>query len=174
MSSLPPPRSPHNGAAASDPAAAYRHLMARRRKNRRWRAGLVALAVAVVGLAGATVGLDLAGHHRRPAAATSTTRPPASPGSSTTTTTPRSGNGPTITSLTPSTGSSGQTVTIGGSGLFSSNGQILAYFGTEVAPTACPTVSSCTVTVPPGSPGPETVTVVTDRGTSNGLTFTYR
>jgi len=169
---------PRAAGPASDPSAAYRELRTRRRRDRVWRAMLFALTLVVVALAAATVTLGVIRHHGT--AASPPTSPPVRPaaraGSGTTTTTSStpSGPGPTITALDPSTGSAGQSVTIEGSGLFSADGQVAAHFNGQVVPTACPSQTSCTATVPAGSPGPETVTVSTDAGTSNGLTFTYQ
>jgi hypothetical protein len=57
----------------------------------------------------------------------------------------------------------------------SGNGQIVAEFAGQVAPTACATPTSCTITVPANSGGPSSVpvTITTGSGTSNALTFTY-
>jgi hypothetical protein len=82
-----------------------------------------------------------------------------------------------ISSLSPSSGGPGQTVVIAGSGLMSSNGQIIATFDGQTAPTDCPQQSSCTVTVPTLNPpptGPVTVIVTTAAGASNSLRFTYQ
>jgi hypothetical protein len=88
-----------------------------------------------------------------------------------------------VTALAPAAGSAGQALTLSGSGFFSAGGHILVTFGGAEAPTACPTRTTCTVTVPslgpaPGSTGPTAprvvpVVVTTDTGTSNQLTFTY-
>jgi hypothetical protein len=85
------------------------------------------------------------------------------------------GGAPVIASLSPSSGSSGQTVQVSGSNFLSSDGQIVATFGGQVAPTSCPTQTTCTVTVPPGSPpsGSAPVTITTSAGTSNAITFNY-
>ena len=92
-----------------------------------------------------------------------TTAPPATPG------------GPRLSSVSPAAGGAGQTVVVSGSGLFSSNGEVLAYFGGQAAPTSCASQTSCTVTVPDLGAGRSTVplTVVTDNGRSNALTFSY-
>ena len=168
---------PRAAGPASDPSAAYRELRTRRRRDRFWRAWLFALTLVVVALAAATVTLGVIRHHGSPAPpqASPPVRPAGRAGSGTTTTSSiPSGPGPTITALDPSTGSAGQSVTIEGSGLFSADGQVAAYFNGQVVPTTCPSQTSCTATVPAGAPGPETVTVSTDAGTSNGLTFTYQ
>jgi hypothetical protein len=86
-----------------------------------------------------------------------------------------SGGAPRVRKVSPSSGASGQTVEVTGSGFFSSDGRITASFGGAPAPTSCPTQSSCTVTVPNlGSAHATTMTIVTSSGTSNAITFTYR
>jgi hypothetical protein len=162
-----------------DPAGAYQRLHAVRRRQRSWSVALTVLAVIVVGLAAATVALSVAGRThgsspaRGPSHSSTGTSPPATAPLPAVTGTP---GGPTITSVTPSQGSPGQTVTIAGSNLFSSNGQVLAYFGDVVAPTACASESSCTATVPQAAPGANRVdvTVKTSAGSSNGEPFTYQ
>ncbi len=161
-----------------DPAGSYQRLHAVRRRQRSWSVALAALAVIVVGLAAATVGLSVASR-------THGSSPSHAPGHRSAGTTPAvtsplppvtgTPGGPTITSVTPSQGSTGQTVTITGTNLFSSNGQVLAYFGGVVAPTACPSVSSCTATVPQSPTGGRVdVTIKTSAGSSNGEPFTYQ
>lgn len=168
------PPNPQRVGSAADPAAAYRQLVAARRRNRRWRGGLVALAVIVVGLAVATAAISVANHVVHHGASHHSTAPPAtSTSSTTTTTTPGTGNGPTISAISPNSGAPGDTVTISGTGLISPDGQITAYFGTIAAPTSCPNATTCSATVPAGGPGPVTVTVATGAGTSNGLSFDY-
>jgi hypothetical protein len=85
------------------------------------------------------------------------------------------GGAPVIASLSPSSGSSGQTLQVAGSNFLSSDGQIVATFAGQVAPTSCPSQTTCSVTVPPSSapPGPVPVTITTSAGTSNSVTFTY-
>jgi len=89
--------------------------------------------------------------------------------------TPVAGSVPEITALTPSSGAVGQSVVISGTGLFSSDGHVQAFFGGKQAPTSCPSQSSCTVMVPvlsgPARPVPFTVT--TEMGTSNTMSFYY-
>jgi len=95
----------------------------------------------------------------------------------TSTTTPVSaaaGGPPVISSLTPSSGSAGQSVQVAGANFLSSSGQIVATFNGQVAPTSCPAQNTCTVTVPPSSGDPSArVTITTAGGTSNAVTFTY-
>jgi len=85
------------------------------------------------------------------------------------------GGAPVITSLNPSSGGSGQTIQVTGSNFLSSDGQIVATFAGQVAPTICPSQTTCTVTVPSGSPtsGSVSVAITTSAGTSNAVTFTY-
>lgn len=95
----------------------------------------------------------------------------------TSTTTPTAaapGGPPVISSLTPSSGSAGQSVQVVGANFLSSSGQIVATFNGQVAPTSCPAQNTCTVTVPP-SPGAATVqvTITTASGTSNAVKFIY-
>lgn len=116
-----------------------------------------------------------------------TTTPPVSSTPSTTTpastptTSPSSGSSPatgipTLSTLDPAQGSAGQQITVDGSDLFSTDGVILAHFDGAAAPISCPTMSTCTVTVPaaPASATRVLVTVVTQAGSSNGLWFTYQ
>jgi hypothetical protein len=88
---------------------------------------------------------------------------------------PASASAPRISSASPSSGAAGQIVVVDGSGLYSSTGQVVAYFGGASAPTSCSSQTSCTVTVPDLGTGPSTVplTIVTTQGRSNALTFAY-
>jgi IPT/TIG domain len=97
--------------------------------------------------------------------ATTTTNVPSTPGSP-----------PQITSLSPASGSPGQTLTVNGSQFLSSDGSIVASFNGQVTATSCPSQAVCTVTVPPPSPGASSaqVTIATSSGTSNAVTFSYR
>lgn len=101
----------------------------------------------------------------------STTPPTSAP----TTAAPSPAGAPRLSSMSPSSGAAGQTVVIDGSGLFSSNGEVVAYFGGTQAGTRCTSQTSCTVTVPDLGSGPSRVpvTVVTAAGRSNPLTFSY-
>ena len=62
-----------------------------------------------------------------------------------------------------------------GSGFYSPDGQVTAYFGAAPAPTSCTNQTTCAVTVPDLGPAPAIVilTVVTASGTSNGEPFDY-
>ncbi len=85
------------------------------------------------------------------------------------------GAAPVLSSITPATGGPGQTVVISGSGLMSADGQIVATFGGQVAPTSCPSPNTCLATVPDIAGAPPTVPVKlsTAGGTSNAMSFAY-
>jgi hypothetical protein len=79
-----------------------------------------------------------------------------------------------ISSLSPASGAAGVGVQVAGTNFLSSDGQIVASFNGEVAPTNCPAQNVCTVTVPPlAGPTAAQVTITTAGGTSNAVTFTY-
>jgi hypothetical protein len=79
-----------------------------------------------------------------------------------------------ISALSPASGAAGQGIQVAGANFLSSDGQIVASFNGQVAPTSCPAQNVCTVTVPPMSaPGFALVTITTAVGTSNAVTFTY-
>ena len=174
---------PGQASLAAEPFAASRRVQSARRNRRWWVAALWVLGTAVLALAAVTVGVSL--HNTGRGGATTagsasgngaTASPPhAGTTSPSTTGAPGTPGGPTITSLTPNEGAAGQTVVIAGSGLMSSDGQVVARFGGVVAPTSCPSVSSCTATAPPAPAGTAQVpvTVSTAGGTSNSLSFTY-
>ena len=85
------------------------------------------------------------------------------------------GPAPQLSSITPSQGSAGAVVVVHGTNLFSLNGLVLARFDGQPTHTICPTQTSCMVTVPalPSSPPTAQVTITTESGTSNALTFLY-
>jgi len=89
---------------------------------------------------------------------------------------PAQGTSAAISSIQPSSGSAGSTVAIVGRGMRSPNGAIVAHFGTEVAPTRCPSEERCLVTVPPAPHGSPMVPVRLQIGSgmSNALMFRYR
>lgn len=164
---------------APDPAHTAQRLRAARRRRRLWTAGLWTLAGVVAVLAALTVAVNVA---RLPASSpgagatstTSTTTTTTSPQGSLTT---ASGSSPpTITSLTPASGSAGQNVLITGTDFVSANGRVLATFGGAPAPTSCSSATECTATAPaqPGSSSRVQVTITTATGTSNGQWFTYQ
>jgi hypothetical protein len=80
-----------------------------------------------------------------------------------------------LTALEPASGAPGQIIVITGSDLLSPSGQITAQFGIETTLVACPQQTSCIVMVPPDGAFVSSVpvTVTTDAGTSNALTFSY-
>ena len=166
----PPPGPAWAGAAVPDPRSSWERVQRDRRNRRLWTVGLTTLAALVVGLAAYTI-------HRavEPSSSTRTSTPAAGrsgPAAASSTSTTASPNGPTIVSLTPSSGSAGQRVQISGSKLFSSDGQVLAHFGGQVAPTSCSSQTSCTAVAPAGT-GRVQVTVTTAAGTSNPVWFSY-
>jgi hypothetical protein len=79
-----------------------------------------------------------------------------------------------ISALSPASGPAGEGIQVAGANFLSSSGQIVASFNGEVAPTSCPAQNVCTVTVPviAGQTAAQ-VTITTDGGTSNAVTFTY-
>jgi IPT/TIG domain len=85
------------------------------------------------------------------------------------------GTAPLLSSLSPSTGGSGQQVTVSGTDFLSADGEIVTHFGGQAAATSCPSQTLCLVTVPPlsGSPGSVPVSITTEAGTSATLTFDY-
>jgi hypothetical protein len=108
-------------------------------------------------------------------AATSPTTAPPTPGIPLTADGGAPGGPPQITSLSGSSGPAGTTVVLHGTGFYSPDGQVTAYFGAAPAPTSCTNQTTCAVTVPDLGPAPATVTltVVTSSGTSNGEPFDY-
>ena len=113
---------------------------------------------------------------RRTTTTPSTTVPSTSPPASTSTSTAVGvipGGPPTIASLSPASGSAGQTITVTGANFLSSSGQIVATFNGEVAPTSCPAQNTCTLTVPASMSSSAQVVITTSGGTSNAMTFTY-
>ena len=112
------------------------------------------------------------------------THPPATKGhgggaaksSTTTSTAPPTtpGGPPVIAALSPASAAAGQGIVVDGSNFLSSNGQIVATFNGQVAPTSCPAANTCTVTVPPmsGSSSAQVI-ITTASGASNAVTFTY-
>ena len=93
----------------------------------------------------------------------------------TTTAVPITGTGPVLTALEPASGSPGQSIVVTGSNFLSPSGQITAHFGADTATVACLAPTSCLVIVPPDGAfvAATPVTVTTDTGTSNPLTFNY-
>jgi hypothetical protein len=171
----------------------------RKVRPERWLVGAVAVAaMLVVGGAGALAvalakgsgpsqvaapppGQTPTNSHGRPAHGRAHAVVPTAPQTSTSTTPTTvapiaiTGTAPVISALSPSSGNIGQTVQISGGNFQSTNGQIVADFGSTAASTDCPTSSTCTVTVPTGLPpfGSVPVTITTAQGVSNTLTFTF-
>jgi hypothetical protein len=114
--------------------------------------------------------------HRLPVGGgpTSTSAPPSSSTTTSTTSIAVAPAGPPeISALSPSSGSAGQSITIAGANFLSTNGQIVATFDGQVAPTSCPAQSTCTVTVPPSTSPSAQVVITTAGGASNAVTFSY-
>lgn len=162
----------------------------------RWLVISVAVVAALVVIAGVALAVSSAsggpqsatppssprtttGHAGGPPAARHPHTSPRTGTSSSTTTTSSApqatpGGPPVIASISPSSGAAGQGIQVAGSNFLSSDGQIVASFNGQVAPTSCPAENACTVTVPPmsGSQSAQ-VTITTAGGTSNSVTFTY-
>jgi hypothetical protein len=162
---------------------------------RRLLAGVAAVAVVAIILGAADLAV-IVSHHQSgaprasgsaPASspATSTTRPPGAGSTSTTTTAaaPSSttaasagAGSPHLSSVTPGHGAAGRVVTVHGSNLYSpSTGVVLARVDGMPAPTECPSQSTCQVTIPqlPSHPRTAYLSITTQSGTSNPLTFRY-
>jgi hypothetical protein len=81
-----------------------------------------------------------------------------------------------LLAISPASSAPGQVVTLEGKGFFSQDGHITVMFGPRAAPVYCPTETTCHATVP-GAPGgrPATVlvTIATETGVSNSVSFTY-
>jgi hypothetical protein len=87
------------------------------------------------------------------------------------------GAAPVISSISPASGAAGTSITVSGANFMSSSGQIVAKFDGQVAPTSCPELSTCTVTVPTlpaGTSGSVPFTITTDSGTTSPKDFTYQ
>ena len=109
---------------------------------------------------------------------TSATSTPAATASttSTTTSTPLAAPGaaPVIAALSPASGGPGQAIQVAGANFLSTNGQIVATFNGQVAPTSCPAQNTCTITAPQMSGSSSAQVVIsTASGSSNPVTFTY-
>jgi hypothetical protein len=110
----------------------------------------------------------------RSGAARATTPTTSTPATSTSTTVAVAPAGPpVISSLSPASGSAGQSLMVSGANFLSTTGQIVATFNGQVAPTSCPAQNACTVTVPSSSAPSAQVVITTPGGASNAETFTY-
>ena len=156
-------------------------------RSDRWLvAAVVVAAVAVVALGIALI-VSLGGGGSHVAAPSGSTAPavghrpvhhgtPSVAGSSTTTSTlvATPGGPPVIDSITPSSGTAGQTISITGANFLSSDGHIVATFNGVVASTSCPAQNACTATVPPSNGATSAqVAITTAAGASNSVPFTY-
>lgn len=153
--------------------------LSRRRRERVLKVLSVVVAVLVVMGATTLVTVVVARHiHSSSTPSASGTRSSSAPSTTTATTLPPvvPGGAPVLMSLQPSSGSAGQVITVQGANFISSDGRITASFGTESAPTECPSSTKCSVTVPPAPPGSTStpVTITTASGTSNSQDFTYQ
>ncbi len=111
---------------------------------------------------------------RRPSAHASTTL--ATSATSTSTSVVRVAGQPAIYSIAPSSGTSGETVSLVGAGLFSTDGHLIVLFGQTPAVTRCADEQHCSAVVPVLASGAGTVAVRirTAAGESNSLNFRYR
>lgn len=80
-------------------------------------------------------------------------------------------NPPTLTGLTPSSGSIGDSITLTGTLFNATHTQNTVKFGTTTASTSAGSTTSLTVTVPDGLSGIVPVTVTTTQQTSSSLNF---
>jgi hypothetical protein len=190
----PPPPPPRPWAAGPIPPGTEPHRSAQREH---WLAVSVAVVAVLVVAAGIALAVSSGGgapqvasppsstspglaHGAHPPAAQHATGGSSGHGSRTSRTTTSvapaatPGGPPVISSITPTSGSAGQGVQVAGSNFLSSDGQIVATFNGQVAPTSCPAQNTCTVTVPPmtGAASAQ-ITITTAGGTSNAVTFTY-
>ena len=177
---------------ASPPLVSQPRRQQRRRRpqgpRRRWLLVGVAMAAAVaIALGAVDLGLYVSRHGASPASsptttqvtAPSTSQPP--PGTSTTastsTTTPASGpKAPLATAVIPARARPGDVVAVSGENFYSpKSGVVLARIDGQPAETACPSQTSCRVTIPKLGHHPKTVaiTITTDSGTSNPVFFRY-
>ncbi len=149
------------------------------RPSDRWLITSVAVVAVLVVVGAIALGVSLGSSPRvaaPPSSSHSTSTRPTTTSTTTTTTLPSTpGAAPVISSLTPSSGTAGQGIQVAGANFMSSNGQIVATFNGQVAPTSCPAQNTCSITVPPPPPGSQSaqVTITTASGTSNAVTFTY-
>lgn len=175
-----PPRRPQDGdladqGLAREPAP---------RRSDRWLLASVVVASVLVIAAAAALAVSLSRNPQTaahpPTRAAAGKKGGGTSGTTTTTTTSPTSTPvgpagvPVISSLTPSSGTAGETIRVTGANFISSNGQIVATFNGQAAPTSCPAQNTCTVTVPPQSgPSSAQVSITTAGGTSNPVTFTY-
>lgn len=126
--------------------------------------------------ASAVSGRSGASHSSGTGRSSGTTSPAALPPPPSTPTTgsgPSSKGAPVISALSPASGRGGQKVSISGSDFLSADGTITAYFGTQPAPTACPSATQCSTTAPAGLSGEVMVRIHTEGGISNAKPFSY-
>ena len=91
---------------------------------------------------------------------------------------PADAGSPVLADISPASGWPGQSVAISGTGLFSRNGVITLRFGSYQAPVSCFSQTACQAMVPGSMSAPDTgavaVTLTTEAGTSNPVSFRYR
>ncbi len=191
----PSPPPPPSTEPAAEPARHFEGM------SENWLVAAVAVAATLVVIAAVALAVSLgsggsrqatppstavtaAGHGGTPGAGRHpgstpghrTARGNSSTGTTTSTTPPVTSPGgpPQISALSPANGAAGQGIQVAGANFLSSDGQIVATFNGQVAPTSCPAQNVCTVTVPPMASGASAeVTITTAGGTSNAVTFTY-
>ncbi|MST31684.1 hypothetical protein GHK86_02940, partial [Acidimicrobiaceae bacterium USS-CC1] len=91
-----------------------------------------------------------------------------------TTTGPPAAGAPVLASVTPAAGKAGETVTLTGRNLYSSNGQISVVVGSSAAGVTCPSETRCVVTLPAlRTHGQVPLRMTTSGGRSNTVMVTY-
>lgn len=91
-----------------------------------------------------------------------------------TTTGPPAAGAPVLASVTPAAAKAGQTVTLTGRNLYSSNGRITVVVGSSAAGVTCPSETRCVVTLPAlHTHGRVPLRMTTSGGRSNTVMVTY-
>jgi hypothetical protein len=151
----------------------------RRRAPLAFRLGVVLLAVVAVSALAGFVALSsrpawFAGLRDTSSPALALPTPHDASRSSTTVSPARSGS-LSISAIVPSSGVSGQRVTILGSDLVGPGGYLVATFDGTPVPTSCPSEEQCNAVVPSRPPGASAIAVRLRTGTavSNVVTFHY-
>ena len=188
---LPDHSFPQAPAPAPAPASGYTdprpQPASHGRRHRRSGLGFLLSGLAGLGLAALVIaaitffsGSGSNGSRRAATAAptpSTTTAPPST--AAPTTTVPSSTTAapgvPALSSISPSSGAPGQTVTLTGSNLFSPSGLITVTFAGVQAGVSCPSSTTCVVTVPSGLNPSASIPVAinTGTGTSPSVNFTY-
>lgn len=179
-----PPLAPTPAADYADPRPRPAPQGRRRRRSGLGflLSGLAGLAIAALIIAAITFfsGGGSSGYRRAATAGptpSAATAPPSTAAPTTTTPPPTTAapGVPALSSINPSSGAPGQTVTLTGSNLFSPSGLITVTFAGVQAGVSCPSSTTCVVTVPSGlTPSPSIpVAINTGTGTSSSVNFTY-